>query len=169
MSATYETLVIAGIGVLVWLVFWHFAPSRPQIEEVSVSIWQRFEKEQDAVTYIHREIDRQINKVRGILTFDGILLVAFRFDFSKADHWIQLLSAAALFYISASILISLSIFLVQWGDLNSYKNFRGEYDFKAQVVGTRTKLVNSAVVLSGLSALVIAIIVLLLFLPALFG
>jgi hypothetical protein len=164
-----ECAAIVAIGGGVSWIFWLFTPSKKAIALVSADIWKRYkEKESDALNYMHREVDRQINKVRGILTFDGLLLVVvFRLNFENADHLAQLLSVAALFYISVSIFISLCIFLVQWGrDMTPYKNFKGEFDFKAAVVGTRTKLINCSVGLSGFSLLFVAVEVIRLFAPS---
>jgi hypothetical protein len=162
----WEYIAVVLVAVAAWLALLRMTPSQKKIEVVGAAIWKRYDKEQDAVNYMHREVDRQINKVRGVLTFDGLLLVIFRIDLSKADHFLQVLSGAALLYILISVAISLGIFLVHWGDLGYYATFNGEFNFKAKVVGTRTRYINFAVTLSGLSALAVAVVVTLQFLPS---
>jgi hypothetical protein len=101
--------------------------------------------------------------VRGILTFNGILLVVFRFDFNAFLRLEKVLLAAALAYILCSIAISLGVFLVRWGRLEEYAKFEDEFTFKAEVLGDRTRLINCAVALSFLSAAAVATVVIVQF------
>ncbi len=64
-----------------------------------------------AVTYIDRVIDRQLNKARGLLSFNSILLAALNFEHSCVPHWPEWASILAL----VSSVPLLLLMLVVWG------------------------------------------------------
>jgi hypothetical protein len=105
--------------------------------------------------------ERQINKVRGILTFDGIFFVVARIYANELGGASALLVRAALSYILISIGISLILFIVRWGDISAYREFRTEFSFAAQQVRKRTLWVNYAAILSLLSALAVSALMIL--------
>jgi len=161
-----------GFGLLACAIFFGlrffgFSPSEQL--HIRRAILHRFEPKkaegvkgddgEKAVNYIHREIDRQINKVRGILTFDGILLAVVRLpvDPKACNWWCHQSTELATFALLLSIILSLYLFLVRWGGVSTYDTFYNEFDFKAQHVEVRTVYVNFAVAMAMLAACAAAV------------
>jgi hypothetical protein len=158
-----EWIGILAVAACAFLAIWLSTVTEPQLTQVSDAVWARYEGDGQtsngdrAVVYIHREADRQINKVRGLLTFDGILFVVARAYTSEPDVVSALFGRAALTYISISIIVSLVLFRVNWGDISAYREFKTEFLFAMREVRNRTLFVNYAVVLSLLSAVAVSI------------
>jgi hypothetical protein len=112
-----------------------------------------------AVVYIHRELDRQINKVRGILTFNGIFFVVARTYYHTAqDLTGEVIAVAAVFYLLISIAVALVIFIVRWVHQPDYADFQVELQSLATVVRERTFWINYAAIMSLASAVAVAIL-----------
>jgi hypothetical protein len=101
--------------------------------------------EDRALTYVERVIDRQINKVRGILTLDSILIVASRElitqDKEKWRIWYFLIKGLLEFGTYCLILaIGLSVYLlfVRIGnDENIYCNIQAEFNETIELIRKR--------------------------------
>jgi hypothetical protein len=145
---------IGTVAVLAFLAISPGTPTELLSAPVSDILWKRYDGDSGpqnadrALAYIHREADRQINKVRGILTFDGIFFVVARTDFMPST----LFGRAALSYLLVSIMVSLYLFFVKWGDTSVYEGFRLEFMFATKEIRRRTWLVNYAVIMSALAA-----------------
>jgi hypothetical protein len=84
LATAWEWVVILGIAGVLFQIVKRLTLKRTDISEFCQMIWERYgvgdhlQNADRAVSYVHREIDRWINKVRGILTFDGIFFVVVR-------------------------------------------------------------------------------------------
>jgi hypothetical protein len=100
------------------------------------------------MSYVERIIDRQINKARGILTFDGIMIVAVRYyDTPPATppNVAYVLSTQALWI---AILLCLFLCWVHWGKPDRKPDFETEFEDSAALIRNRSILVQWAVYLS---------------------
>jgi hypothetical protein len=155
-------LIILNVAVLAFVIARLFTVGGSQIDEVREAIWDRYKVDAEAlngdrpITYLYREADRQINKVRGILTFDGIFFVVARTDELPST----LLGRAALTYLLISIMVSLYLFIVKWGNTSVYEDFKREFGAGMQELRVRTFLVNYAVITSALAALAVSCLML---------
>lgn len=105
-----------------------------------------------AQTYLERVVDRQINKVRGILTFDSILIVAIRTLGTDSGEKCFLASRnIAVGCLWVAIFICLIMFVVHWGDVEHYRDAKTEFDLTTVLIRRRSTMVLMAVVLSGLA------------------
>lgn len=95
------------------------------------------ETSKDGVDYIYRAYDRVINKARGLLTFDGLLLTAFGLLYrnlqSSSNNSGLLLSIGSVLPLVASLPL-LVIFWMNWGASNDYQS--NENDLKSMVTAT---------------------------------
>ncbi len=100
-----------------------------------------------AVTYVERVIDRQINKVRGLLTVGAILIVAARTILKpeNADPWSVFFGSEALVCLYIAIAVCLWLFFVRFGDVKHYKDFITEFDGTVELVRERSILIQLAV------------------------
>lgn len=108
------------------------------------------------LTYVERIVDRQINKARGIITFDSILLVAVRY--LSGQNGTSYASPNPLYTVSTqflwiSILLCLLLFWVHWGSAAPKADFEREFLETADLIRTRSILVQWALYLSILSVL----------------
>lgn len=105
-----------------------------------------------AQNYLERVVDRQINKVRGILTFDSILIVAIRTTIDGAHPNLFAGSRnVAMSCLWIAVLICLSLCFVRWGTAKHYDDAWTEFEATTQLIRRRTILVQMAVILSGVS------------------
>jgi hypothetical protein len=171
-----DIIVWEGIGILAGAVCLFFAVkcatlTQAQLAQVSDRLWERYKGDDQpqnldrAVAYVHREADRQINKVRGILAFDAIFFVAARTYADQPGDVSKAFDRAALSYLLISIAVSLILFVVKWGDVSVYRDFNSEFLFAFEVVRKRTLWVNYAAMLSLLSAIALLALLILHALP----
>jgi hypothetical protein len=165
-GAAYGWLIIVAMMAYFFLFVRDNSLDLSRVSDISEKLRTRTPKmdPNQLLTYIHRELDRQINKVRGVLTFNAILVVAARVDAAEYGLYGKCLLQAALVYVSLSIVVCLYTFLVRWGDLREYDSFDQEFKFKLRHVGERTLTINYALALSMVSAIAIAAV----FVPAKF-
>ncbi|SRR5258708_1903070 len=106
------------------------------------------------IGYLERVVDRQINKARGILPFNSIIIAAFSFErthlppaltISHLDINALLLATMALLVISSAL--CLILFLVRWGTSADYE-FEAEVRNTVGLVRGRSKVLEFATVLS---------------------
>jgi hypothetical protein len=90
---------------------------------------KRFEGQlEHAVEYVNKWNDRFLNKARGLLTFDGLMLAALGAVY-RESHRIpgRLILAGSMCAVAAAGIILLNQFLVNFGNLNKYKDAKKEW------------------------------------------
>ena len=123
-----------------------------------------------AVAYADRIIDRQINKARGILPFNSIIMAALSIERSRipapglndllswtsiVNYWIP----TGCFFVIVVILglsswYCLLLFLVRWAPSDEYTNFRAEFYRTFDLINKRSRRIQLATVLSATSLFV---------------
>jgi hypothetical protein len=110
-------------------------------------------RESDAVAYVDRVIDRQINKARGILPFNSILIAALSLENrSGVDPATSMLLEYLSYPIIAGLFISsillLELFWVHWGKEGEYKNFEEEAVTALVMARDRSLILDMSIILS---------------------
>ena len=93
-----------------------------------------------AVAYADRIIDRQLNKARGVLTFDSILVASSKIG-STTDR--LTMGMAAL-----SALICLVLLWVYWGSPSQYQSYLSEVSETIPTIRKRTFILAAAIALA---------------------
>lgn len=108
-----------------------------------------------ALTYLERVIDRQLNKCRGILSFDGLLLASVKMwadklpNNSGMGHSLAVFALGlAAFFLLASSIVMLDLLWVHWGASDDYKTYGREVVASIKVCEHRSRLISCSVVLS---------------------
>ena len=133
-------------------------------EEIRLKILERYGKktgdavkdQNDAINYLEKEVDRILNKARGLLTFNSILMALNSFQNSRLQDMFKnngfvlpKIYGVTEFEIIAGLSISsillLEIFFVKWGDNMIYSD---EYKEISIICRNRSIVLNSAIVLS---------------------
>jgi hypothetical protein len=118
------------------------------IKEFRNVLWERYAREKKLndediadrlISYLDRLVDRHINKARGILPFNSILLAVFTFEANRfASARPYLLSPITGLLVSSAL--CLSMFLVYW-QRDVYTSWSSEVDFSVQkVIKTSIKI-----------------------------
>jgi hypothetical protein len=173
--AIFTTLVgivilnIAIVAVAVGLRNSAQLPNDAQLTEFIRNLWKRYTSGefpepqsptvQDAdrlVGYAERVVDRQINKARGILPFNSIIIAVLSIEKSRilSELWdIQtVITLLAFFVVLAGLIISsflcLELFLFRWGESGRYLKFSDEFGDTIKLVRKRSATIEWATVLS---------------------
>jgi hypothetical protein len=119
------------------------------------------------ISYAERIIDRQINKARGILPFNSIVIAAFGFErgeiaegltvLNNVDVRFMLILAMALLALSS--LLCLGLMLVRFGPLASYAVFSTEIHSTIHVVWQRSVVLEVAVICSIVALVIGALLI----------
>ena len=105
-----------------------------------------------AVTYLDRIIDRQLNKARGLLSFNSILIAALNIERS-AGHTTahpcptDIASIAAL----VSCMPLLVMMYVVWGPLTTYEDPGAEIDRAVKLCCKRAYMLTASLLASGVA------------------
>jgi hypothetical protein len=157
---------------LVLLAAYASTPSIAKVEEFKQFIWARYSGQATdeqlrangdrCVAYAHREADRQINKIRGVLAFDALFFGVAKVYYAEPDLKVLTEKTGSflgnlLFYnpiclLLIAILVCLYLFVVLWSDVSIYRTFESEFKFICDVVRGRTRWLHFAIYLSFLSA-----------------
>lgn len=124
------------------------ASGKRLIKEFRNVWWMRYAREKKLddkeiadrlISYLDRVVDRHINKARGILPFNSILLAVFTFEANRfASARAYLLSPIAGLLVSSAL--CLSMFFVYW-QRDVYASWPSEVDFSVQkVIKTSIKI-----------------------------
>lgn len=155
---------------------WLHVPGAAQLEDYERTIWGRYTGTADrdvasptaadapdvetadrALAYFERVVDRQVNKVRGVLAFDGILIVAIRTSYPDKQHALELMVMnSGMAFVWISTFICLFLLFVRWPDMSAYAAFRTETVRTIKVLRDRTILIQSAVLFSLISMVLTA-------------
>jgi hypothetical protein len=157
------SIVWAGVAILKF-------PSSAEMDILRDMLWKRYlgkdyptyavGDRHDAdrlMGYAERVIDRQINKARGILPFNSIVIAAFSYEraqllqktptiFNNVDVRFMLIFAMGLLAVSS--FLCLLLMLVRFGAVADYGSFTAEIAKTVHVVRKRAIVLEIAVVLS---------------------
>lgn len=139
-------------------------------------IWNRYNVGPDvqnkdrAIAYAERIIDRQINKARGILPFNSILLVIIGPARNGIAQWSATATATSYFLmktlwivtiidLSLSSILLLEIFTVFWGSIDVYKEWEEEISTSIRLSRNRSVVLDMAILLSALCVISVMIVV----------
>lgn len=107
----------------------------------------------NAVSYSDRIVDRQINKARGILPFNSILIATISLESKNGFDTVSALLLTKLHgVIIAGLFISsillLELFWVHWGKTEDYSSFRNEVRHATEMVRDRSIVLDTSIILS---------------------
>jgi hypothetical protein len=165
----------AVLGKLSWLsrcIYRLFGvPDESEIVQYRDDLWGRYtgdrpdaQTQDRALTYIERVVDRQINKARGILPFNSILLVINGLELFNLKNAGGVAVAALLKNIEHLVLTALAIssiillefFSARWPKTPSAADFKQEFTDAVLLSRKRAISLNMAIILSVLSLLGLA-------------
>jgi hypothetical protein len=117
------------------------------------------------VSYAERIIDRQINKARGILPFNSIVIAAFGFERGQIDQSLTVLKnvdvrfmlVLAMALLALSSLLCLVLMLVRYGP--SYAAFAAEIQSTIHLVRQRSVVLEVAIICSIVALVVGALMI----------
>ena len=157
-------------------------PSPTDVEQIRQRLWLRYNPESTApagaetgpaplrgnggedraLVYVERVMDRQINKLRGVLSFDALIIAFLSVERTRlppaqdgADY-----AAACLFLMTgvlgllvASSVMCLDLLRVRWSPPSNFDDFAREHATTVKLVAERTKTVERAVRLAEVGVL----------------
>jgi hypothetical protein len=110
-----------------------------------------------ALAYVERVIDRQINKLRGVLSFDALIIAFLSLERQRiataslgpdfATGCLLFLTLVLLMLVISSVMC-LDLFRVIWSKPTNFQDFETEHGTTVKLVAERTKVVERAVRLS---------------------
>jgi hypothetical protein len=118
------------------------------------------------VAYADRIIDREINKARGILPFNSIIMTVLSIERARlsapapndllttsiVNYWIPIgVYLILLVILGISSWYCLLLFPVRWAPSEEYTTFRAEFDRTFDLIHRRARRILFAIVLSGAS------------------
>lgn len=163
-----EADTISLFGNPIWTRYGLSLNEGKKVESCKEKVRVTAQIEDRALTYVERVIDRQINKVRGILTLDSIFIVASRelFEKSKESSGVvyiidQGLLEFGIYCLIASIGLSLFLLFVRIGrDGSKYANIQDEFNETVELIRKRTIPIQISIwaSLAAVSAFVVALL-----------
>jgi len=182
MPVWMSTLLIA-IAIAVVVALWAHAmtrqfPAPTQLRAINNAIWKRYtrvdlptgpipadnqpERADSVIAYVERIVDRQINKARGILPFNSIIIAALSFEKARSAQspvagginlgWLLLFVTLGLAISSA---LCLRMFFVRWTSTD-YGYFHLEFESTMEMIVRRSKIVEWATVIA-LASLIVGV------------
>jgi hypothetical protein len=124
--------------------------STAELQRFRDDLANRFERQwEHAVEYVNKWNDRLLNKARGLLTFDGLMLAALGAVY-RESHRIpaRLILAGSMCAVAAAGILLLNQLLVNFGDLNRYEDPKREFPSVLTQLVLRAKTIVVADVLS---------------------
>jgi hypothetical protein len=139
--------------------FWLLVPGGPrskaELQKLQDNIANRFAGQwEHAVDYVNKRHDRFLNKARGLLAFNGLVLAALGAVY-RESHRIpaRLVLAGCLFAVIAAGMLLLNQCLVHFGDLDKYEDAKKEFPSSLTQIVVHGKSIVVAVILSFLAML----------------
>jgi uncharacterized membrane protein YidH (DUF202 family) len=129
--------------------------SKTELQKLQDRVANRFEGQwEQAVEYINKRHDRFLNKARGLLTFDGLVLAALTAVY-RESHRIpaKLVLAGSVCAVIAAGMLLLNQCLVHFGDLGKYEDAKKELPSSVIQIAVHGKSIVVAGVLSFLAML----------------
>jgi hypothetical protein len=183
MNTTLAASIAIGVA-LVWSVIATLRfPGFVAINQLRDSLWRRYLDKvypdylatdpndragaDRLISYAERIIDRQINKARGILPFNSIVIAAFGFERGEIDEGLTVLNnvdvrfmlVLAMALLALSSLLCLGLMLVRFGPLASYAVFSTEIHSIIHVVWQGSVVLEVAVICSIVALLIDALMI----------
>jgi hypothetical protein len=124
--------------------------STAELQRFRDEVANRFEGQwEHAAEYVNRWNDRFLNKARGLLTFDGLMLAALGAVY-RESHRIPatLILVGSMCALAAAGILLLNHFLVSFCDLNRYEDAKEEFPSDLTQLVLRAKSIVVADVLS---------------------
>jgi hypothetical protein len=154
-----------------------FVPSKGKIKNIRNEIWRRHtgddfpqslrDPQQNAgapfqcysvLDYFHKVVDRQLNKARGILSSNSLIIAGLGLSIKDCKQCLILFDGhySIFIYVTAACLLvstslCLILFVVVFDDEDIYSSFAAEIQNYANTVGTRAGLLYLSVYLSFVS------------------
>jgi hypothetical protein len=183
-------LALSGIAFLIaanliWFVVCQVSrvPSADETNQFESDLWKRYTGKQSSqsvatddlanadrlLTYLERTIDRQINKARGVLPFNSLIMTFLALQRNiivsalghvpesiplNVAYFLLVIALSALF---ASSLFCLYLFLVKWGSSAVYLTFEAEVSNSVIIIRTRSLIIQIATALAALGLVLAAI------------
>jgi hypothetical protein len=133
--------------------------SEAQLQKLQDDVANRFEEQwEHAVEYVTKSKDRFVNKARGLLTFDGLVLSALAAVY-REGHTIpaMLVLTGSVFAAIAAAMLVLNHLLVNFGDLGKYEDAKKEFHPSVTDIVVNGKCIVVAGLLSLLAMLCLLI------------
>ena len=185
---TFIAMGVLAAGVIMWAsIMTARFPGTTQLSEIRNGFWERCtgepfpttavdaraqnEKADRVIAYIERVVDRQINKVRGILPFNSIIIAVFSFENAKLQpphdpvifnvnvRWLMLFVILGLAISNA---LCLKLFFVRWATAREYAFFHNEFANGLDVILRRSKVTEWAIIISFTALITGAVLVALI-------
>jgi hypothetical protein len=124
--------------------------STAELQRLRDEVANRFEGQwEHVVEHVNKWNDRFLNKARGLLTFDGLVLVALAAVYPES-HRIpaRLVLAGTMCAVAAAGILLLNQLSVNFGDLNKYKDAKSEFPSDLTELVLRAKSIVVADMLS---------------------
>jgi len=116
-----------------------------------------------ACDYIYRAVDRQINKARGVLAYNGLLFASFSLAArSSTDKIILMLASVGAIVALSSCFPLLYLMIFNIGEVDQYATARSDFEGTFSAVWRRTRSVTASLWLSLLATLIAVLIPIIL-------
>jgi hypothetical protein len=159
----HQVELLQPVSLKLWTKLLFLIPGGPrsktELQKLQDGIANRFEGEwEHAVEYISKRHDRFLNKARGLLTFDGLVLAALSAVY-RESHRIpaRLVLAGCVCAVIAAGMLLLNECLVHFGDLGKYEDAKKEFPSSVFQIVVHGKSIVVASVLSFLAMLCLLI------------
>ncbi|UMY18500.1 hypothetical protein MMB17_03945 [Methylobacterium organophilum] len=108
-----------------------------------------------ALLYLDRIVDRLINKARGILPFNSILIVIANLERALDAHK-ELINASLVSLVVSTVLL-INLFWVHWGDVDHYASAAREFGATVRIIWVRSMIMQISIFLSLLGLVLLTI------------
>jgi hypothetical protein len=170
-------LIVLSIVIFIFiskvpLPFWH----KGRVERIAAALWDRYRGTATApdiqnadrlITYVERIVDRQINKARGILPFNSIIIGVLSFERYRLDTQngmyagfdLVVLLLFTMLCLGISSYLCLWLFLVRWGKDENYGAFDTELKSTLFLIRWRSILIECATIISAWTLIFSAVLI----------
>lgn len=110
------------------------------------------------LAYVDRLIDRQINKARGILPFNSIIIAALAFEGKRISSASEPILHQLFIFVIISLVVSsglsLYLFRVTWSNNVNPQSFASEFEYGLILSDRRSKLIDIIIAITGVMLVV---------------
>jgi hypothetical protein len=159
----HQVELLQPVSLKLWTKLLFLIPGGPrsktELQKLQDGVANRFEGQwEHAVDYINKRHDRFLNKARGLLTFDGLVLAALSAMY-RESHRIptRLVLAGSVCAVIAAGMLLLNQCLVHFGNLDKYEDAKEEFRSSVIQIAVHGKSIVAAGVLSFLAMLCLLI------------
>lgn len=114
-----------------------------------------------AIAYLERIVDRIINKARGILPFNSIMIALLGASgplFHLQGTLYKSVLGIAFLSLIVSSLLALRLFVVHWADISSFRSFNVEFENTLELVRSRSVALQFSIVCSAAALICVLLI-----------